>query len=162
MDIVFTMTRRVDWAKIKMAYITNHRTTLTSLAKRHKLHVKTVEQRAKKGKWQEERAAIQERADALTGQLVVMDIAKFQAAKFQAGMDLAELGMEQLSKLERWGAVGAKMVTELGWKLGTEALGLDDKTTINNYNAMVQNNMMSIKDLVTAMRQEEQGNGQGQ
>jgi uncharacterized protein YjcR len=138
---------KIDWRKARLDYVTDESMSYVKIAEKYKLNESTVKRHALKNGWVDLRQATLQRATELLPEKAGEQIANFQAEKLKIGKALIDASMTALEK-EGNKPNGFKQVREgivSGYKIATEAMGLDKPNTQINLNQ--QNNFLTLDQL---------------
>ena len=146
------MAKRINWVKIKTEYITNPDTSFSILSKKYKVSEQSLTKHSVAENWVAEREkSLTEIQGKLTEQ-VQMDIASYQARKFQDGMRMVDKALPALEQAERISPLTAATTIQIGHKMATEALGLDNAKVAEQHLTINNTNIFSLGDFVKALK----------
>ena len=153
---------KLDWNRARKDYVGDTSMTYAKIAFKYGVSETVVKEWAAKLEWQKLREQTALKIAEKLPEKIAESISQFQARKFHQGKQITDRAMEVINDPSTFiSSRTAKELIDVGFKVQTEALGLDDpKTQIN-----IQNNtFMSLSDFVGEMhkRKEARAGGGGE
>lgn len=136
---------KIDWKKARLDYITDESMSYAKLAKKYHLNESTITRHSQKNGWIDLRKATMQKANELLPEKAGQQIADFQAEKLKIGKWMVGIGVKGLQDNPPTKAKEAKEIVKTGYKLATEAMGLDKPNVEFNLNQ--QNNYLTLDQL---------------
>lgn len=134
---------KIDWTAAKKDYITDETLSYEDIAKKYGLATQSVAARAGKDGWVEQRKKALSKIDQKLIEKATDIVAEFQAKKLKVGQAMVAIGLQGIQAHPPRSARESKEVVDSGYKIATEAMGLDKPQNQIN----IQNNtFMSIAD----------------
>jgi len=147
---------KIDWLAAQRDYIADQTASYESIAEKYGVSKTAVAEVARKYNWvaAKEQAlskAVQKLHDNLPDR-----IAKFQEEKLSIGKFLVGVGVKGIQEKPPRTAREAREILDSGYRISTEAMGLDKPQTQVN----VQNTTLSMHDFVAQMQKRREERGQ--
>jgi hypothetical protein len=142
---------KVNWTILRNEYVTDESVSFSTLSAKYKISETAIAVRSSKEKWQELRKIALEKINSKLTEKTTETIASFQADKLKAGKYMVSVGLKGIQSHAPRNARESREIIDSGYKIATEALGLDNpKIAIQNNN--IQNNIMSLDDFMRKMK----------
>jgi hypothetical protein len=142
---------KINWLKAEKEYISDESVSQKDISAKYGVALKRVNERSQKRQWIQRRAEAIEKARQIMMETIPESMAAFNTRKFLQGKTVSDRGVKVLEdpKLKIGGKTAGELIAT-GFKLQTEALGLDNpKTQIN-----IQNNTyISMADFVAKLKE---------
>jgi hypothetical protein len=152
------MAKRIDWVKVKNDYLTHADIGYRVLAKKYHCNRVTIAERGGKENWVELKKNTLKKIDLKTVEksvdAVSADVIRFNHQKDLDGQKLIEKGLTGIRNTTVLSPRIGKELVEVGYKLRTEAMGLDKPGA----SVVVNNNILSVTDFAEAIQKRKLAN----
>lgn len=139
---------KINWLKAQREYVTDPTLSYAKIAAKYGVSETAVKEWASKLNWQKLRSdTLQNVADRLP-EKAGEQIAEFQAEKLKIGKWMVGVGVKGIQEKPPRNSREAREIVDSGYKIASEALGLDKPGTQVN---IQNNNFMSLSDFVGEM-----------
>ena len=140
---------KIDWTKAQRDYISDPTMSYAKIAFKYGVSETVVKEWSAKMEWQKLREQTARKIAEKLPEKIAESVTEFQARKFHQGKQLTDRAMEVITDPTTFiSSRTAKELIDVGFKIQTEAMGLDDPKTVVN----IQNNtFMSLSDFVGEM-----------
>ena len=145
---------KIDWNKARGDYVRDPTMSYAKIAFKYGVSETVVKEWAAKQEWQQLREETSRKIAEKLPEKIAESVTEFQARKFYQGKQVTERAMEVINDPGTFiSSRTAKELLDIGFKIQTEAMGLDDPKTVVN----IQNNtFMSLSDFVGEMHKRRQ------
>ena len=142
---------KINWTILKNEYITDETTSLEGLAVKYGVSDTAVKEKSVKESWGELRKQSIQKVSEKLAEKTTETIASFQADKLKAGKYMVGVGLTGIQTHQPRNARESKEVVETGYKIATEAMGLDKANAVTVLNQT--NNFVSFTQAVKEFEQ---------
>ena len=148
---------RVNWTEIKNKYISDETISFVKLAELYPMSVTSIAERARKEGWTKLRQEALLKISEKFIEKTTDTISSFQADKLKAGKYMVGVGLQGIKDHQPRNARESKEVVETGYKIATEAMGLDKANAITVLNQT--NNFVTFTQAVKEFEQKLRDDG---
>jgi len=146
----------VDWVILKNEYITDEKVSFRSLSEKYGISDTAIAERASREEWTKLRQKTLEKVGQKLVEKTTDKIASFLADKLTNGLHIVDVGMKGLGYRPPMNTRTSMQLIELGYKLSTEALGLNvPKNIVANTQ---DNKLISLDEFFKRMQERKEEN----
>lgn len=149
---------KINWIKAQREYVTDPTMSYAKIGDKYGVSETAVKEWAAKLNWQKLRADTLQNVAEKLPEKAGDQIASFQAEKLKIGKWMVGVGVKGIQEKPPRNAREAREVIDSGYKIATEALGLDKPNTQVN---IQNNNFMSLSDFVGQMQKRKEAREEG-
>jgi hypothetical protein len=149
----------VDWVILKNEYITDETVSYRSLSEKYGVSDTAIAERASRERWAELRRDTLVKVGQKLVEKTTDKIATFLADKLTTGLCMVELGTKGIYENPPQNARESKDLIELGYKIATEALGLN--VTKNIIENTQDKKLMSLDQFFLKMKEHTENESDG-
>jgi len=143
---------KINWLAAQQEYVADTTLSYVDIANKYGVSDRAVANVAKKYNWVAARQATTAKVREKLQDSVSDTIVEFQAEKLKVGKFLIGVGVQGITEHKPRTARESREVLDSGYKIATEAMGLNKPgTTVNIQNN--QTNVMGMTDFVAAIKQ---------
>lgn len=144
---------KINWIKARQDYVIDETLSYQDIASNYGVALTVVKRRASKDSWVELRLKVNKEVTKRLPKMAGETIAEYRAKAFREGKEISDLGLKILkTRITSITTRTAKEMVIAGYKLQTEALGLNNPQIQRQVNIQNNNNLRSFSDIVVAIR----------
>lgn len=137
---------KVNWTILRNEYVTDESTSFSTLSAKYNISETSIAVKSSKEGWQEKRKETLEKIKQKLTEKTTETIASFQADKLKAGKYMIGVGLKGIQTHTPRNARESREIIDSGYKIATEAMGLNDPKVLIQNNQT--NNFLTMDEFV--------------